>query len=93
MLPAADDSLAFTLLVTGMFMGAFALLFQVSLIRSCPEQLHTAAGAGLSSSPPPLLPPQSKLLIWGGVFMTLAAYTHMPYDSQNVTQLLVMVLT
>lgn len=48
---------------------------------------------GLPSPPPSLLLPQSKLLLWGGVFMTLAAYTHMPYDSQNVTQLLVMVLT
>lgn len=43
-LPSADDSLSFTLLMSGMFMGAFALLFQVSLVRSFSEQPHTAVG-------------------------------------------------
>jgi hypothetical protein len=40
--PPADDSMCFTLLVTGLFMGAFALLFQVS--AGFTTLSHTAVG-------------------------------------------------
>lgn len=102
-MPMPDETISQTILLMAMSQSIFGLMFQVGVgvsstcVSSCcfvPHLLPVLPALPASCLPACLLPLlQSKPLVWGGLLLTLAGYSHMPFDAPEAKRMMMFVFT